>query len=111
MERRRYSRLVIPLEVEFHLKVSETGELLQGQGIVRDLSLSGSYFHVEDPPPLRPGQILSLIIAAPLPYLDLHDTSHLRAQGEVVRLDPPGAAGFPWGVAVHFLSHLTFSAP
>jgi hypothetical protein len=102
--------LVVPLTVEYHTLVPETGELHQGRGILRDISLSGSYFHMEQPVTLKPGQILSLTIAAPLPYLDMPDTTHLKARGEVVRLDPPGS-GPHHGVAVNFVNGLSLSAP
>jgi hypothetical protein len=59
---------------------------------------------------LQPGQILSLTIAAPLPYLDREDAdiSHLQVTGEVVRFDPPGPDRPKAGVALNFLGCLTF---
>jgi hypothetical protein len=111
MERRRFSRLAIPLAVEYHFLQPETGEVHRGQGVLRDISLSGSYFHPVEPVPLAPGQVLSLSIAAPLPYLDTDQTSHLKAQGQVVRVDLPGGADPRMGVAIHFLENLSFSTP
>lgn len=110
MERRRFSRLVISLAVEYHFLQPETGEVHHGQGVLRDISLSGSYFHPDKPLPLIPGLVLSLTIAAPLPYLDMDYTSHLKAQGAVVRVDPPGGADPRPGVAINFLESLTFSS-
>jgi hypothetical protein len=110
MENRRFPRLFVPLGVEYHTQLPESGELHQGQGVLRDISLSGSYFHVEPTAPLKLGQTLSLTIAASLPHLDLHDTSHLKATGEVVRLDPPGEACPHYGVAIAFLEGPTFSS-
>jgi len=110
MERRRFSRLYISLAVEYHFLQPETGEVHQGQGVLRDISLSGSYFHPDKPLPLTPGQVLSLSIAAPLPYLNMDQTSHLKAQGSVVRVDPPDGANPRPGVAINFLESLTFSS-
>jgi c-di-GMP-binding flagellar brake protein YcgR len=110
MERRRYGRLVVPLSVQYRAHHPETGEVHQGQCVTRDISLGGVYLFCESPFPIRAGQILDLTIAAPLPYLDLHDTSHLRAQGEVLRLDPPGPDSPHWGAAVAFQNNLTFSS-
>jgi hypothetical protein len=111
MERRRYSRLLVPLPVEYQAPQPETGEVRRGQGVTKDISLGGVYFFCDNPGLLGPGQVLDVTIAAPLPYLDLPDTSHLKARGEVLRLDPPGPASPYWGVAISFLNKLTFSAP
>jgi len=109
-ERRRYNRLVVPLSVEYRTHLPETGEFQQGNGILRDISLSGSFFHVEPPASFKPGQIVSLTIAAPLPFLDFEETSHLKAKGEVVRLEPPGPANPYYGVALHFLEGPSFAS-
>ncbi|MBM4294565.1 MAG: PilZ domain-containing protein [Deltaproteobacteria bacterium] len=110
MERRRFNRLAIPLAVEYQFLQPETGEVHRGQGVLRDISLSGSYFHLDATAPLAPGQVLSLTIAAPLPYLDTDHTSRLKARGEVVRVDPPGGASLRAGIAINFLEGLTFSS-
>ena len=111
MERRRFSRLAIPLAVEYQFLQPETGEVHRGQGVLRDISLSGSYFHPDDPTPLTPGQVLSISIAAPLPYLDTDYTTHLKARGEVVRVDLPEGVSPRLGIAINFLEGLTFSSP
>lgn len=111
LENRRFGRLVVPLEVEYHTHLLDTGELHQGKGVLRDISLSGSYLHVTDPAPFQPGQILSLTIHAPLPDLDVRNISRLKARGEVVRLDPPEGEGALYGVAINFVDGLTFSPP
>ena len=49
LERRRFSRLIIPLPVCYHTFHPESGELHQGCGVIRDISLSGGYFHLEHP--------------------------------------------------------------
>ena len=73
-----------------------------------NISLGGLYFECPPPADLKKGQILELSIAASLPSLDLHGTSHLAATGEVVRLDPP-VGGRACGVAIRFLEELSFS--
>lgn len=110
MEKRRYARLQVPLEVEYQTNLPDTGELRQGKGVLRDISLSGTYVHIEDPAPLQAGQVLSLSIYAPLPYLNAYDTPHLKARGEILRIDPPGPDGTSYGVAISFLNGLAFSS-
>jgi c-di-GMP-binding flagellar brake protein YcgR len=109
-ERRRYNRMVIPLAVEYRTSLPETGEVQQGTGVLRDISLSGSFFQVESGASFKPGQIISLTIAAPLPFPDYHETSHLQASGEVVRLEPPSPANPYYGVALHFMGGLSFAS-
>jgi hypothetical protein len=109
LERRRFNRLIIPLAVCYHTFHPESGELRQGCGVIRDISLSGSYFHLDDTASLQPGQLLSLTIAAPLPGMDIEHISNLTAQGEIIRLDPPGPANPNYGVAVSFLQNLSFA--
>jgi hypothetical protein len=109
-ERRRYQRLVVPLSVAFRTRLPETGEVQQGSGVLRDISLSGSFFQVAPPASFKPGQIVSLTIAAPLPFLDFEEISHLKARGEVVRLEPPGPANPHYGVALHFLEGPSFTS-
>ena len=70
LERRRFSRYVVPLTVQYQTHCPVSGELHQGQGVLRDISLSGSFFHLDHQPAFQPGQILSLTIAAPLPFQD-----------------------------------------
>jgi len=109
MERRRFTRFHVLLPVSYRTSETECGKLYQGQGLTRDISLSGSYFHVSAPGPLKPGCIVSLSIAASLPYLNGPETSHFQARGEVVRLEPPGASGPYYGVAVNFVEGPSFS--
>jgi hypothetical protein len=109
MENRRYNRLVVPLSVEFHTHLPETGYACSGTGILRDISLSGSFFHTESPCDFKPGQIVSLTIAAPLPFLDYQEITHLKAKGQVVRLEPPAASAPYYGIAVQFLEGLSFA--
>ena len=111
LERRRFNRFIVPLAVRYQTRSPVSGELHQGRGVARDISLSGSFFHVADPAPFQTGQLLSLTIEAPLPFPDNGQTSLLTAQGEVVRLEPPGPASPALGVAVNFLHQLSFAAP
>ncbi len=110
MERRRYARLVVPLSTHYRACLPESGEVRQGQCVTRDISLGGAYLYCNSPIPLDQGQTLDLTIAAPLPYLDLPDTPHLKTQGKVLRLDPPGSGSPQWGMAVAFLDTLAFAA-
>jgi hypothetical protein len=110
LERRRFSRIMVALPVAFHSCWPGTGTPFRGQGVIRDISLGGTYFHVDPETCFQPGQILSLTVAAPLHYLEETDLSHLQATGEVVRFDPPVPDRSQAGVALNFLGGLTFCA-
>jgi hypothetical protein len=99
---------MVALPVAFHTRRPDTGAPVQGQGVLRDISLGGTYFHVDPGTYFQPGQILSLTVSAPLPYLEDTDISHLQATGEVVRFDPPEPNRSQAGVALTFQGGLTF---
>ena len=107
-ERRRFQRLLVTLPVEFTACHPESGELLQGQGILKDFSLSGVYFQPLDPVPLQPGHLLTLIISTPLAPLSHLDPSHIQAHAAVVRLDGPLTDTGYQGVAASFLDFPSF---
>ena len=109
LERRRFNRLIIPLPVRYQTSHPESGELHQGEGVIRDISLSGTFFHLDHEASFQTGQILSLTIMAPLPGLDIGLISHFSAEAEVVRLEPPGPSDPRYGVAVNFLQNLSFA--
>jgi c-di-GMP-binding flagellar brake protein YcgR len=108
MERRRFSRITVSLPVEYHTRLPDTDAPFQGQGVLRDISLGGTYFHVDPDSSFQPGQILSLTVSAPLLYLEDTDISHLQATGEVTRFDPSTPNRPQAGVALNFLGGLTF---
>jgi len=110
-ERRRFGRVRVSLEVYYSVRLPETGELLQGYGRLKDFSLSGLYFFTEPPVSLFPGQILTLMISASLPHLDLPDISYIKARGEVMRLEPFNDNDHKCGIAINFLESPTFSTP
>ena len=110
LERRRFSRIMVSLPVAFHTRLPDTDAPFQGQGVLRDISLGGTYFHVDPSTSFQPGQILSLTVAAPLLYLEDTDLTHLQATAEVVRFDPPTPNRPQAGVALNFLGGLTFCA-
>jgi len=109
LERRRFSRIMVSLPVAYHTRLPDTDAPFQGQGVLRDISLGGTYIHLDSDSYFQPGQILSLTISAPLPYLEDTNISHLQATGEVIRFDPPTANRPQAGVALNFLGDLTFS--
>jgi hypothetical protein len=110
LERRQFSRIMVSLPVAFHTRLPDTDAPFQGRGVLRDISLSGTYFHVDPSTAFQPGQILSLTVSAPLPYLEDPATTFLQATGEVVRFDPPAPDRPQAGVALNFLGGLTFCA-
>jgi c-di-GMP-binding flagellar brake protein YcgR len=107
-ERRRFQRVLVTLPVEYIACHPESGELHQGQGILKDFSLSGVFFHALEPIPLQPGHTLMLTISTPLAPLNQHDVSFIRAQAEVVRLEEPSPDNGYQGVAVSFLDSPRF---
>jgi hypothetical protein len=110
LERRRFSRIFVSLPVEYQARLPDAEACFHGQGCLRDISLSGIYFHVDSDMSFQQGQILSLSIFAPLQYLEDSDISHLRATGEVIRFDPPAPNRPLGGVALNFLEGPTFFA-
>lgn len=107
-ERRRFQRLLVTLPVEYIACHPESGELHQGQGILRDFSLSGVYFLSLDPVPLQPGHLLTLNISTPLAPLSHQDPSHIQAHAAVVRLESTTAPDGCQGVAASFLNFPSF---
>ena len=107
-EKRRFQRLLVTLPVEYSTFHPESGEFLQGQGVLKDFSLGGVYFRSIDSVPLRPGHTLTLTIFTPLAPLGCHDSSHIQARGEVVRLEKPSSNNAYHGVAVSFLESPSF---
>lgn len=101
-ERRRYQRISVMLPVEFMGYHSDTGMKIEGQGILRNFSLSGALILVSEPPPLNLGQPLSLSIALPFPPANEIEPTHIQAHGEVVRLECPLEEKGCYGVAICF---------
>lgn len=107
-ERRRFQRLLVTLPVEYSAFHPESGEYLQGQGVLKDFSLGGLYFRSIDPVPLPPGHPLTLTILTPLAPLSRFDSSHIQARAEVVRLEDPTPESAYHGVAVSFVEFPSF---
>jgi len=108
-EKRRFQRLLVKLPVEFSAFHPESGEYHEGEGILKDFSLSGVYFHSQEPVPLQPGHILTIIISTPLPPLSQFDHTHIQVRGEIVRLEGPCKEKGHHGVAVNFLEFPSFA--
>jgi len=110
-ERRRFQRLLVTLPVEYSAFHPESGDSLHGQGVLKDFSLGGVFFHAVDPVPLQPGSTLTLTILTPLAPLSRLDSSHIQARAEVVRLEEPSNDHGYHGVAVSFLEFPSFINP
>jgi len=110
LERRRFNRIMVSLPVEYHARLPETDAPFQGQGILRDISLGGTYFYVDPGTSFQTGQILSLTVSVSLPYPEDIEVSYLQATGEVLRFYPPEPNHPQAGVALRFLGDLTFCA-
>jgi c-di-GMP-binding flagellar brake protein YcgR len=107
-ERRRFQRLLVTLPVEYTACHPESGKIHQGQGILKDFSLSGVFFLSLEPVPLQPGDTLTLKISTLLPPLGRHDVPFIQAHAEVVRLEKPSLENGCHGVAVSFLDFPCF---
>jgi hypothetical protein len=107
-ERRRFNRITVTLPVAYNTRLPDTDAPFQGQGLLRDISLGGTYFHVDSDTYFQPGQILSLTVSAPLLYLEDTALSCIQATGEVIRFDLPTPSRPQAGVALNFLGGLTF---
>jgi hypothetical protein len=107
-ERRRFQRLLVTLPVEYASFHPESGEYLQGQGVLKDFSLGGVYFRSIDPVCFQPGHTLTLTICTLLAPLGRYDSSHIQARAEIVRLDEPSPDNGYHGVAVSFLEFPSF---
>jgi|UniRef100_A0A7C3V3S4 hypothetical protein len=107
-ERRRFQRLLVTLPVEYIAVLPESGECYRGQGVLKDFSLSGIYFHTLEPVPLQPGHIILLTITTPFAPLNHLDSCHIQVHATVVRLENPPTENGCQGVAVAFLEYPTF---
>ena len=108
-EKRRFQRLLVTLPVEFGAFHPESGEYHDGQGVLKDFSLSGVYFHSREPIPFKPGYILTISISTPLPPLSQFDHTHIQVRGEIMRLEGPFPENGHYGVAVNFLEFPSFA--
>jgi len=107
-ERRRFQRLLVTLPVEYIACHPESGELLQGQGVLKDFSLSGVYFLPLEPVLLEPGYLLTLTITTSLVPLSHLDPIYIQAHASVVRLEEPSPDNSCQGVAATFLDFPCF---
>jgi c-di-GMP-binding flagellar brake protein YcgR len=110
LERRRFNRITVALPVAYNTRLPDTDTPFHGQGLLRDISLGGTYFHADSGSYFKRGQILSLTVSAPLLYLEDTELSCLQVTGEVIRVDPPTPNCPQAGVALNFLEDLTFCA-
>ena len=97
----------MPLPVAFHSRRPDTDTPVQGQGVLRDISLSGAYFHVDPNMSFHPGQILSLTVSAPLPYLEDTDMPTFRLPVKWFA-SIPGAQPLPGRRGLSFLGWVRF---
>lgn len=101
-EKRRFKRIIVSLSLKHHGRRQDTGAPFQGQGVLRDISMGGAYFYVNSVTSFHLGQILSIDIFPTLPYLEDIRISHLQANGEVVRIEPPEPQRSEAGIALNF---------
>ncbi len=102
---RRFSRMNMPILINYRIHISEPSEEVWiSQGVLKNLSQGGAFFTCEYPPPLAEGNTGTFIISILSPSPDVPVGSQIVFQGMLKRIEAPaeGAAGF--GVAVQFLS-------
>jgi hypothetical protein len=106
MDNRRYPRLHLQLPIRFIMEQPETRDSQAGQGMLKNISYGGILFQVEPPLPVEPGQVREFYFYPMDEHADQCDLTHLKAQGLVLRIDPPDPNSSAYGVAVQFLSAL-----
>jgi hypothetical protein len=107
MDKRRHPRLHLEVPIRFIVAQPEKRECQDGEGILKDISHGGILFQVEQPLPVKPGQIREFSFFLTRENAKQCDPAHFHAQGLVLRIDPPDPNSSAYGVAVQFLSALT----
>jgi len=111
MDKRRFYRIIILLPVRYQIQSPEDGAWHKGQGTIKNISLSGCFFHPDQPVAVQPGQFLYLSFTKALPFLDSDLNPPVTVTGIVVRLESPGIADSDNGVAVSFEENLSLALP
>ena len=107
IERRRFSRIQVSLPVEYEAMPADSGDPFQGQGVLRDISLGGTYFHVEPDTYFQKGQILSLTISGTLRRIP--PAGHRR--GNSLRTLHPHPAPTGGGAAIFGRANFLYLSP
>ena len=106
VEKRRHSRVQVTLPLEFRFCLPQAkGQV--GLGTLRNISLSGLYFHCPPPAPVQVGDLLKLLIITHAGGQKNPGVSRLKVRCRVVRLEPPSKEQPQVGVAVEFLEDLS----
>lgn len=79
-------------------------------GTLRNISVSGLYFHCQPPAPVKVGDLLELIITSAQDRGNPR-ASRLEVQCRVLRLEPPSSHQPQVGIAVEFLEELSLHPP
>jgi hypothetical protein len=107
MDKRRHPRLHLQLPIRFIVSQPETRDCQDGEGVLKDISYGGILFQVEPPLPVQPGHIREFSFFLTPENAKQRDPAHFKAQGLVLRIEPPDPDSSAYGVAVQFLSALT----
>jgi hypothetical protein len=105
-DQRRHPRLHLSLPIRFIVEHLETQESKTGEGVLKNISLGGVLFQVESPLPVQLGHVRDFsffLVPGNKNYCEL---THFRAQGLVLRIEPPERNSPSFGVAVQFLEAL-----
>jgi len=106
MEKRRHPRLHINLPIRLIVEQPETKESQAGLGVLKDISYGGVLFQVEPPLPVEQGHVRNFSFYLVPDRKNQCELAHFRAQGLVLRIEPPDPDSKAYGVAVQFLSAL-----
>lgn len=88
MERRRFRRAELDVEVTMHPLGAPEGIDSTVFGRVKDLSLAGFYSHVKTPCSLKVGDMAMCSVAIPPDQSRWFPFTRVTGKGSVVRLDP-----------------------
>lgn len=87
VERRRFRRAGLDVEVAIRLLGTEDGSASTILGRIRDLSLAGFYGHVKAPCSLKVGDLAMCSVAIPPEQSRWFPFTRITGKGSVVRLD------------------------
>jgi hypothetical protein len=107
MDKRRHPRLHLQFPIRFIVEQPETGDSQDGEGMLKNISYGGILFQVEPPLPVQPGNIREFSFFLTPENTKQCDLARFKAQGLVLRIDPPDPNSSAYGVAIQFLSALT----
>ena len=109
MEMRRQQRLYPVLPLRYQVSLLESEVAWNGEGTLKNISLSGIYFTCQAALLWEPGQVGDFSIATDPPRDQQGQVSSVKARGVVLRVERPAPDSSTCGIAVKFLTPLQLS--